>query len=73
MYNGIVERIVDEKTRTHITMQDYYCYQFHYRLSQPNPFLSYGLLSSQAMVDARSCIDTNRLSYILNNQGNLRT
>jgi hypothetical protein len=73
MYNGIVERIVDEKTNTHITMQDYYCYQFHYRLSQPNSFLSYGLLSSQAKVDARSCIDTNRLSYILNNQGNLRT
>jgi hypothetical protein len=31
------------------------------------------MLSSQAKVDARACIDENRLWYILNNQGNLRT
>jgi hypothetical protein len=54
-------------------MQDYYCYQFHYRPDQPNPFLAYGLLSSQAKVDAWACIDGNMLSYILNNQGNLHT
>lgn len=56
-----------------MTMQDYYCFQFHYRPGQPNPFLSYNLLSSQAKVDARACIDENRLWYILNNQGTLHT
>jgi hypothetical protein len=29
-------------------------------------------LSSQAKVDARACIDDNRLWYILNSQGSLR-
>jgi hypothetical protein len=65
MYNGVAERSLDEKTRTNITMQDYYCYQFHYRPDQPNPFLSYDLLSSKAKVEARACIDVNKLSYIL--------
>jgi hypothetical protein len=65
MYNGVAERSLDEKTRTNITMQDYYCDQFHYRPDQPNPFLSYDLLSSKAKVEARACIDANKLSYIL--------
>jgi hypothetical protein len=56
-----------------MTMHDFYYYQFHYKPNQPNPFLSYVLLSSQAKVDARACIDENRLWYILNNQGNLHT
>jgi hypothetical protein len=30
------------------------------------------MLSSQAKVDARACIDENRLNYIINNQKNLR-
>jgi hypothetical protein len=58
-----------ERTRTNISMQEYYCYQFHYRPNQANPYLSYGMLSSQAKVDARARIDENRLWYILNNQG----
>jgi hypothetical protein len=56
-----------QKTRINMTMQDFYCYQFHYKPYQPNPFLSYGLLSSQAKVDARACIYENRLWYIMNN------
>jgi len=55
-----------------MTMQDYYRYQFHYRKGQPNPFLCYGLLSSQAKVDARAAIDENRLWYILQNQDKFR-
>jgi hypothetical protein len=55
-----------------MTMQDFYCYQFHYRREQPNPFLCYGLLSSQAKVDSRACIDEQRLWYIIQNQSNLR-
>jgi hypothetical protein len=51
-----------------MTMQEYYCYQLHYRRNQPNPFLCYGLLSSQAKVNARACIDENRLWYVIQNK-----
>ncbi|KAL5664171.1 hypothetical protein ACJX0J_024279, partial [Zea mays] len=70
MYSGIQNK--QPNSRIHMTMQDYYCYQFHYKPGQPNPFLSYGILSNQAKVDARACIDENRLTYILNNQDKLR-
>jgi hypothetical protein len=63
LYNGMVNRNGEERKRVHVTMQDYYCYQFHHKPDQPNPFLSYGLLSSQAKVDARACIDENRLLH----------
>jgi hypothetical protein len=43
---------ITEKARVTMTMQEYYSYQFHYRPDQPNPYLSYGMLSSQAKVDA---------------------
>jgi hypothetical protein len=51
-----------------MTMQNYYCYQFHYKKRQPNHFLCYGLLSSQAQVDAHACFDQSRLWYIIHNQ-----
>jgi hypothetical protein len=70
LYNGVTN--TNKKTRIHMTMQDFYCYQFHYRRGQPNPFLCYGLLSSKAKVDARACIDEQRLWYIIQNQSNLR-
>jgi hypothetical protein len=70
LYNGVIN--TNKKSRIHMTMQDFYCYQFHYRRGQPNPFLCYGLLSSQAKVDARACIDEQRLWYIIQNQSNLR-
>jgi hypothetical protein len=54
LYNGITNRNREQRTRTYMIMQDYYCYQFHYRPNQPNPFLSYGLLSSQAKVDGHA-------------------
>jgi hypothetical protein len=60
------------KKRVKMTMQDYYRYHFHYRKGQPNPFLCYGLLSSQAKVDARAAIDENRLWFILKNQDKFR-
>jgi hypothetical protein len=55
LYNGI--NPAEKSTWCHMTMQEYYCYQFQYRKNQPNPFLCYGLLSSQAKVDARASID----------------
>jgi hypothetical protein len=70
LYSGV--NPIEQRARMHMTMQEYYCYQFHYRKNQPNPFLCYGLLSSQAKVDARACIDENRLWYIIQNQKNLR-
>jgi hypothetical protein len=73
LYNGISNQNAKEKTRMRISMQEYYCHQFHFRPDQPNPYLAYGMLSSQAKVDARAYIDESRLSYILNNQSNLRT
>jgi hypothetical protein len=73
LYNGAINKNPGEKRRSAISLQEYYCYQFHYRPHQPNPYLSYGILSSQAKVDERACIDENRMWYILNNQGNLCT
>jgi hypothetical protein len=61
-----------KSSHCHMTMQEYYCYQFHYRRTQLNPFLCYGLLSSQAKVDACASIDESRLQYIIQNQKNLR-
>jgi hypothetical protein len=61
------------RSRVTMTMQDYYCYLCHYRLGQPNPYLCCALLSSQAVVDARACIDENRLWYILKHQDDFRS
>jgi hypothetical protein len=58
-YNNIDSS--SQRNRTTMTMHDFYYYHFHYRPDQPNPFLSYGFLSSQAKVDAHACIDKNRL------------
>ena len=58
--------------RDKMTMQDYYCYVTHYRLDQLNPYVCYGLLSSQSVVDARACIDEGRLWFILKNQDTFR-
>jgi hypothetical protein len=71
LYSGIEH--AEPNTRSRMTMQDYFCYQFHYRKHQPNHFLCYALLSSQAKVDARASIDESRLQFILQNQKNLRT
>ncbi|KAL6662326.1 hypothetical protein ACP70R_000185 [Stipagrostis hirtigluma subsp. patula] len=55
-----------------VTMQDYYRYWFHYRKNQPNPYLCYGRLSAQIKVDARACIDEDRLDWVVRNQAKLR-
>jgi hypothetical protein len=59
--------------RSHMAMHDFFSYRFHYKKNEPNHFLCYRPLSSQAKVDARAAIDENRLQYILQNQNNLRT
>jgi hypothetical protein len=70
LYEGIAPS--EAAAYTKVTMQDYFRYMFHYRKGQPNPYLSYGALSSQAKVDARACVDENRLWYIMNNQADIR-
>jgi hypothetical protein len=70
LYTGITP--TEANAYTKITMQDYFCYMFHYRKNQPNPYLCYGMLSSQAKVDARACVDENRLMYLMNNQADIR-
>jgi len=65
-------RPTQQNSYTKVTMQDYFCYMFHYRKKQPNPYLCYGALSSQAKVDARACIDENRLWYVMKHQKDIR-
>lgn len=68
---GVVYDGVDasgKNARVKLTMQDYFRHAFHYRKTQANPFLCYGALSTQAKIDARACIDENKLWYIIQNQ-----
>jgi len=59
------------KTKT-MTLHEYYKYHMHYRPNQPNPFLCYGRLSKQVIVDARAMEDEYRLMFIARNQSKLR-
>lgn len=70
LYTGVTQ--TTQNAHVKLTMQDYYCYMFHYRKNEPNPYLSYGALSSQAKVGARACVDENRLRYIVDNQADIR-
>lgn len=60
------------RKQNRVTMHDYFKYQIHYRKNQPNPYLCYGRLSKQIIVDARACEDEDRLQYIAKNQDKLR-
>ena len=70
LYAGVIQTRANAHIK--VTMQDYYCYMFHYRKDEPNPYLCYGALSGQAKVDARACVDENRLRYIVENQADIR-
>lgn len=70
LYEGVTQRQTNAYTK--VTTQDYFCYMFHYRKNQPNPYLCYGTLSSQAKVDARACVDENRLQYLMKHQDDIR-
>jgi hypothetical protein len=50
----------DNNRRSHVTMQDFFCYRFHYKKKEPNPFLCYGLLSGHSKVSPNVC----QLQYI---------
>ncbi|PNT74536.1 hypothetical protein BRADI_1g16980v3 [Brachypodium distachyon] len=53
-------------------MLEYYCYRCHYRQNQPNPYLCFGRWSDQSKVDAFSCIECDRLSFVPRNQDKIR-
>jgi len=61
-----------KRKRSSVTIHEYYKYHMHFRSNQPNPFLCYGRLSKQAIVDARAMEDEDRLMYIAKNQDKLR-
>jgi hypothetical protein len=61
-----------KRKRSTVTIHEFYKYHMHFRPNQPNPFLCYGRLSKQAIVDARAMEDEHRLTYIAKNQDKLR-
>jgi hypothetical protein len=63
---------LDPKKRHKMTMQDFYCFCSHYKEGQYNPYLSCGMLSDQAVVDSRACIDEARLHFIQLSNDDLR-
>jgi hypothetical protein len=62
----------EKSKRNTVTIHDFFKYHMHYRPNQPNPWLCYGRLSKQAIVDARAIEDEDRLDYIVRNQSKLR-
>jgi hypothetical protein len=61
-----------KRKRNTVTLHEFYKYHMHFRPNQPNPYLCYGRLSKQAIVDARAMEDEDRLGYIARNQDKLR-
>jgi hypothetical protein len=57
--------------RQNVSMLEYYCYRFHYRPGEPNPFTCCGRSSNQIMVDSYSYVESCRLTYHFLNQDNL--
>nr|XP_051181174.1 uncharacterized protein LOC127295295 isoform X1 [Lolium perenne] len=64
---------LNPKKRQNMTMQEFYCFCSHYKEGQHNPYLSCGLLSDQAIVDSRACIDESRLHFIQLSNDDLRS
>ena len=62
-----------DKSRKYVTMLDYYAYYLQQRPDQGMSLLTSRHLSLQFWVDVYTCIEQNRLNWIRNNQGKLRT
>lgn len=54
-------------------MLEYYKYYFRYLEGETNPYTCYGRLSQQAVVNAYSCVEADRLEYHFWNQDNIRS
>jgi hypothetical protein len=71
-YYTATNEIERKRKRNTVTLHEFYKYHMHFRPNQPNPYLCYGRLSKQAIVDARAMEDEDRLGYIARNQDKLR-
>src|SRR5438132_12425687 len=58
--------------RNTVTIHEYFKYHMHYRSNQPNPYLCYGRLAKQGIVDARAMENKDRIHYKTRNQSKLR-
>ncbi|KAM0859110.1 hypothetical protein ACQ4PT_047400 [Festuca glaucescens] len=68
----VQDEVVPSGGRDEVSMLEYYCYHFHYRKGETNPFTCCGRSSQQIEVDSYSCVESNRLTYHLLNQDTLR-
>jgi len=67
-----INQNIDNSKRDRVTLHEFLKYHVHYRPNQPNPWLCYGRLSKQVVVDGRAMEDEDRLDYIVRNQSKLR-
>ena len=52
-----------KRKRNTVTMHEFFKYHIHFRPNQQNPYLCYGRLSKQIIVDARAMEDEDRPMY----------
>ncbi|KAJ1279783.1 hypothetical protein BS78_04G182000 [Paspalum vaginatum] len=71
-YNKVDTKRKRKRKRTTVTIHEFFRFHMHYRPDQPNPYLCYGRLSKQAIIDARAMEDEDRLMFIARNQKKLR-
>ncbi|OMO96975.1 DNA helicase PIF1, ATP-dependent [Corchorus olitorius] len=64
---------VKEISRKHVTMREFYVFRIQQRLKEAHTLLIGGRLFQQYLVDAYSCIEHERLTYIRYNQKKLRS
>ena len=69
-YHEEIRNRTAQQKRNTVTMHEFFKYHMHYRNNQPNPYLCYGRLSKQAIVDARAMEDEDRLRFVAKNQKN---
>jgi hypothetical protein len=57
----------------YVTMLEFSRFHMHYRLNQQNPFICYGRLSDQLIVDLYSTVEGSRLKFKAGHQKELRS
>ncbi|XP_020113189.1 uncharacterized protein LOC109727463 [Ananas comosus] len=60
-------------SRQCVTMREFYAYRIQNRSNEGKTLIRGGRLFQQYIVDAFTCVEEERLSYIRNNQSNLRS
>lgn len=70
LYANVVGRRATK--RNHLSMQEYYAFIIQQRKNEGRTLLRGGRLFQQFLVDAYTCIEEQRLSWVRNNQHRLR-